>query len=177
MSEVSRLASPTAPLPLSSDELGLMRADLFARTCLRFPSYRAFRAWVGHPVSSTPSPSPPTSRGSIRRSFRIKQGLATNSSVKNETGGGLVSYNTGVEEKSVRKCVHEDRSAIQRDTKCRCGGRRDSYRPHRLTCNSHYFTEVSNLYSTSPLYLFVFFPMFIMMFVWFPSNRCRIFYV
>lgn len=27
-----------------------MRADLFAKSCLQFPSYLVFRSWIGHPV-------------------------------------------------------------------------------------------------------------------------------
>ena len=107
------------PLLSPTDQLK-MRADLFARICLTFPSYSSYRDWVGHPVKSPTSPSP--SRAALQRSFRISRSLSRHFTFHSccESEGSSTS--------KVVKCC-------RRQKFCFTGG--DV--PHKLSCESLYY--------------------------------------
>ena len=110
-----------SPTP-SPEELQKMRAELFARNCVNFPSYSAFRQWVGHPLHS-PSPEncAAPSRAAIRRSFRLRQ------------------LRRKMEKcRSVSLCC-----AVYCCTGTCCAVAQGDGIPHRLGCSSHYTVSCS----------------------------------
>ena len=137
---------------LSPDEQLKMRADLFARTCLSFPSYSSFREWVGHPVKP-PEVAPP-SRATLQRSVRIRHSLPGQQTVLLHCQSLVVEHKTSSSGAGFKKM--ECKSMViecSRGHKCSrgqrcCKGQRccretnccsESEKvPHRLSCRSHY---------------------------------------
>ena len=128
----SRMTEVLERAPLSADEQLRMRADLFARTCLSFPSYSSFREWAGHPLKQPELPPP--SRTTLQRSLRIKHSLSSQSTVLLQSL--VLESRTSSVECSLERV--ERRSWV---TEC-CRGEHccsGSVKvPHRLSCRSHY---------------------------------------